>query len=197
MSIIYKKQIAANINVAVWQISESEEDLLKLLQLSDEDRLNICSIKLQSVRLQKLACRAALAELLGTKTISISYSNNGQPLIEGHHISFSHTKSCVAVALSNRKVGIDLETVSTRILTLYERFMSREEITQININNLEVLYYYWCAKEAMFKWYAIGDLDFIDDLKVNRATNTGQIKNQFQVALHNIEIGEFVCIVCY
>ena len=182
--------------IAVWQIVEDEDFFWKFLQLSTEDVLKIKDIKLQQVRLQKLACRAALAHLLGNSEINITYSETGQPQINGGYISFSHTKDTAAVALANIPVGIDLEELSPRISRLYPRFMSQEEIAACDLNNLQELYYYWCAKEAMYKWFAAKNLDFIEDLKVYRSENKGVIKNKYELQLTSFNIEDKIVVLC-
>ena len=194
--ILFQKQISESISIAVWQIAETEDCLLNALQLCPEDKANLGSIKLPQVRLQKLACRAALAELLGSNEIGITYTETGQPQIKGHHISFSHTKNTVAVALANTPIGIDIEELTPRILRLYHRFMSREEIDACDLNNLQELYYYWCAKEAMYKWFAEKNLDFIEDLQVFKNENKGVVCKKHTVQLTTFNINNNLIILC-
>jgi len=197
MSIKLKKKISQNISVTVWQITETEDFFYDFLKLLPEDEWRIKNCKLQKVRLQKLACRATLAELLGKNEICITYSETGQPLLKDNHISFSHTINSVAVALSKRSVGIDIEELTTRILPLYPRFMSEREIADCDIHNLKDLYYYWCAKEAMYKWYSKKNLDFIEDLHVDKNEKRGIICNKHSVQLVDFYIDNQLVMVSY
>ena len=196
MSLTLIKQLPYSVSIAVWQITETEDWLLGSLQLCPEDKAAISRTKLPIVRLQKLACRAALAQLLGTNKIEITYSETGQPQINNHHISFSHTKNSVAVALANLPVGIDIENLSPRILPLYPRFMSQKEIADCNINSLKELYFYWCSKEAMYKWFAKKKLDFIEDLNVCKNDNKGIICKKHIVQLTHFYIADKIIVVC-
>jgi len=195
--IVFQKQISQNTSIAVWQIAETEEFFYDSLRLLPEDERRIKKCKNQKVRLQKLACRAALAELLGTNNIEITYSDTGQPQLKDYHISFSHTKTSVAVALANCPVGIDIEDITPRILPLYNRFMSEKEILGCDVNNLKELYYFWCAKEAMYKWYAKGNLDFIKDLYVNKTEKQGIICQTHIVQLVDFFIDNQLVVVCF
>jgi phosphopantetheinyl transferase len=195
--LVFQKQISQNLSVAVWQIDENEEFFWNSLCLLPEDETKIRSIKLQQVRLQKLACRKALAELLGSKDVGITYAETGQPQLKGHYISFSHTKNCAAVVLANIPVGIDMEELSPRILKLYPRFMSPQEIAVCDVNKLQDLYYYWCAKEAMYKWFAAKNLDFIEDLSVNKNENKGIICKKHEVQLMDFYIDNQLIMVCF
>jgi 4'-phosphopantetheinyl transferase EntD len=197
MPIILIKQISENISISVWHITETEECFFNSLQLLPADKTVICNIKLSKVRLQKLACRAALAELLDTNEIAITYSESGQPQLKGYHISFSHTEKTVAVALSKTPIGIDIEKLKPRILPLYSRFMNPKEIENCDVNNLQDLYFFWCAKEAMYKWYALKNLDFIEDLFVMKSEKKGVIYGRDFVELVDIWAENFVVVVCF
>jgi len=197
MPVIFKTQVSENISVAVWQIAETEVFFYDFLKLLPDDALRIKNCKLQKIRLQKLACRAALAELLGNNKIEITYTNLGQPQLKDYCISFSHTKNCVAVALSNAPVGVDIEELTPRIVPLYPRFMSEREIADCDILDLKDLYYYWCAKEAMYKWYAKGNLDFIADLYVNKNEKKGIICGKHTVQLESFQIDSQTIVVCH
>jgi phosphopantetheinyl transferase len=194
---ILKKQISQNVTIAIWQITENEEYFFNSLQLFPEDESQIKNIKLQKVRLQKLACRAVLAELLGNHEIGITYTETGQPQLKDHHISFSHNENTAAVALAKTPVGIDIEELTPRILPLYPRFMSQQEIANCDTNNLKELYYFWCAKEAMYKWFAEKNLDFIEDLQVDRNGNKGVICKKHILQLFSIGIDNLLVVVCY
>jgi phosphopantetheinyl transferase len=196
MSIILKKQISQNLSVAVWQITETEEFFYNFLRLSAEDEAKIKSIKLQKVRLQKLACRAALADLFGKNEVSITYSENGQPQLKNHYISFSHTEKTVAVALATTPVGIDIEEITPRILPLYPRFMSPKEMETCDVENMNDLYYFWCAKEAMYKWHALKNLDFIEDLFVDKNERKGLICKKYPVQLSDFYFDNLLVVVC-
>jgi len=196
MPLIFKKQISQNVSIAVWKITETEGYFFNSLHLLPEDEAQIKKIKLQKVRLQKLACRATLAELFGSNEIGITYAKTGQPQLKDHYISFSHTRDTVAVALAKSPVGIDIEELSPRILPLYSRFMSKKEIAGCDSNNLKELYYFWCAKEAMYKWFAMGDIDFIEDLQVIKNENKGIVRKKHTLQLTDFNINNLLIVVC-
>ena len=139
----------------------------------------------------------ALAELLGSNEIGITYTETGQPQLKDHYISFSHTENTVAVALAKIPVGIDIEELSPRILPLYPRFMSAQEIATCDIHSLKDLYYFWCAKEAMYKWFAEKNLDFIKDLQVNKSENKGVICHKHILQITPIYIDNLLVVCCY
>jgi len=196
MPVKLKTQISESISIAVWQIAETEEFFYDFLKLLPEDELRIKNCKLQKVRLQKLACRAALAVLLGSSKVEITYTSTGQPQLKNNHISFSHTKNNVAVALSKTPIGIDVEELTPRILPLYPRFLSEQEMATCDVTNLQDLYYYWCAKEAMYKWFAKKNLDFIEDLQVIKNEKKGVVCHQHTLQLFDFELDNLIIVLC-
>ena len=58
---------------------------------------------------EKEGVRRILKEILGFET-SVLHNEDGKPMVEGYHISITHTIGYVAVILSqNYEVGIDIE----------------------------------------------------------------------------------------
>ena len=102
-------------------------------------------------------------------TVEIKHEESGKPLLDGWHISISHTKGYVAVMLSKtREVGVDIEYVSERIKRIADRFLRPDEHAEC-ISDLLI---HWCAKETVYKLYSEQDLTFqqmkIVDLDTNK-----------------------------
>lgn len=98
----------------------------------------------------------------------ITYSSNGKPAlaISGHRISISHSKGLLGIITHpTLEVGIDLQHASPKILKIKNRFMSPEELTPDTDNEWPLLAY-WCAKEALFKYYSKGNVEFNSNLFV-------------------------------
>lgn len=167
MPVIFEKQIESSVSVCVWQITETEDFFWQLLSLAPTDGDNIKSCHAASLRLEKLACRAALAHILKNTSINLSYSPEGQPKIDGRYISFSHCHTHVAVAVSpTAPVGIDIESIQDRILKLYSKFLNESEIKQFDVTDKNQLYFCWSAKEAIYKWTAGKVHDFVNHISI-------------------------------
>jgi len=197
MPLTLKTQTSQSVSIAAWHIEETEEFFLNSLQLFPDDKENIRKIKLPQVRLQKLACRATLSNLLGSNEVGITYTETGQPHLNNFYISFSHTENTVAAALASIPIGIDIEELNPRILRLYPRFMSKNEIADSNFLNFKELYYYWCSKEAMYKWFAEKNLDFIEDLLVFKNENKGVVCKKHTVQLKDYYFENHIIVVCF
>lgn len=157
MPVIFHKHINSSLSVEVWHFAESEEFFLSNLVLSSADLAQLQAIALPKRRLERLACRMALQDLLRKAESPINltdleYTSAGKPVLSPIHISFSHSGQYAAVALSSTgPVGIDIEQVGSRLQRGYRHFLNEEEISTCNVSSDEELHYYWGAKEALYK----------------------------------------------
>lgn len=111
-------------------------------------------------------------ELFG-ENVSLAHRESGAPyLVEkgeevGTNISISHCEGLVAVAhCRDRKVGVDVEVVSDRVMRVCDRVLSADEIrfagSSTVLNTLA-----WTAKEALFKLIPESGVDFRADLHID------------------------------
>ena len=177
--IYYDKQIDG-IRVVVWHVTEEYEELLSMLPDADsvqnEAEQQFCS---EFRRVEWTAVRVLLYTVLD-RQVHINYNDQGAPLLpdyEGLHISISHTKGFVAIALSESDVvGVDVEQIERldttnqfddkekmpRVEKVRSRFMGNDEYAETIVGML----LHWSAKETVFKVLGREGVDFHDDLKV-------------------------------
>ena len=101
MALYLKKTLENEATIGVWQITESEEELVKLAATPTDEMEEISFIKSESQRKQRLAVRALLNTLFDEK-VYLSHHDNGKPYIENSsmNISITHTNRYVAVILN-------------------------------------------------------------------------------------------------
>ena len=177
--IYYDKQIDG-IRVVVWHVTEEYEELLSMLPDADSVQ-NEAEQQFRSEfrRVEWTAVRVLLYTVLD-RQVHINYNDQGAPLLpdyEGLHISISHTKGFVAIALSESDVvGIDVEQIERldttnqfddkekmpRVEKVRSRFMGNDEYAETIVGML----LHWSAKETVFKVLGREGVDFHDDLKV-------------------------------
>jgi phosphopantetheinyl transferase len=127
-------------------------------------------------RLQHLAGRYLLQYLFPDFPIHlVQVADTRKPFLknDSHHFSISHCGEYAAVIVStSRRVGIDIELHSDRIHRVQNKFMNKEEYGLEN--NLGEVFptLIWSVKEAMYKWYSLGEIDFQQHLKINRVVGT-------------------------
>lgn len=170
--------------LGVWQITESEEELLALTSIPSDEMEEISYIKSESLRKQKLAVRALLDAMFEEK-VYLSHHDNGKPYIENcaTNISITHTNKYVAVILNDDdEVGIDCESLERDFSAVEKKALSEEEIEDLDDEKRnEQLAIYWCAKEAVYKKMSQYNVDFAEQIEVDdfRPRGEGELTATF------------------
>lgn len=164
------KQFTVNkATILVWEITENESDLEKLLINFDSYKSDLEKLISPKRRLEFLTSRIAINTLL-KRPANVTYDGNGKPLLENElaHMSISHSKNWVAVILHPTcKVGIDIECPSVRINKIAHRFLNQAEQESFSGNeqNKEIQLI-WSAKEALYKIIGSDVADFANQLTI-------------------------------
>ncbi len=163
----YKGHITESTIVGIWKIEESRNGLLALLSHREWVQ-NIYTVRSESRVLEILSARILIKELLGEEK-EVQYNKSGKPFLvdRSYHISVSHTKGYVAVAINKVKhIGLDIEQISEKIRRVQSRLIAESEYIDKN-NELVHLLLHWSAKEAMFKFIDTSGVDFLHHLFVD------------------------------
>jgi len=156
---IIKKYTENNCQIAIWDLKESLTELLKL-----GARFDSSNIKTEKRKKDFLVSRLLLNELDPNQ--QISYNSNGAPeILNGKHISISHSKNLVAIIISDKKIGLDIEYISEKPLKLSSKFNTRNSQQDLTKEKATLI---WCCKEAVFKWHQKGGVDFIKDITITK-----------------------------
>ena len=118
-----------------------------------------------SRRCEVLAWRAIVRRELGDD-VEISHDEYGAPLVStpNIYISVSHSRDRVAVLFSDVECAIDIESAERDFRRVATRYLSSDELHLAEQNNLYAEM--WCAKEALYKYYKKGGLDFVRDVAI-------------------------------
>lgn len=171
MALFLKKELDNGATIAVWKITETEDELLKLSSTPTDEMEEISYISNANMRKQRLAVRALLNELFDEK-VYLSHHDNGKPYIENNatNISITHTTDYVAVITDpDEEVGIDIESLSRDFSVVEKKALTEDEIDDLDEDKKnEQLAIYWCAKEAIFKRLSASTVDFSEQIEVER-----------------------------
>ena len=178
MALYLKKELDNDATLAVWQVTETEQELIDLSATPSDEMEEISFIASESLRRQRLAVRALLAELFDEK-VYLSHHDNGKPYLENMvtNISITHTEKYVAVILHDQEdVGIDIESLDRDFSAVEKRALSEDEIEDLEDDEKrnEQLAIYWCAKEAIFKRISAYRVDFAEQIEVERFRPRGE-----------------------
>lgn len=158
---IIKEEQINGIRYAIWQLTESIETLQNLID--KRFAVSLEGINNPTRQKERLASRLLVAHLCGGFQ-EIAYQADGTPYLQSQqaHISISHTKGFVAVAIAPFKIGIDIEYNSARVERIAPKFLNAAELSGIHQNQDAIKYMllHWCAKEAMYKKLTTNEPDF-------------------------------------
>lgn len=172
MPFLYQQNINSTLEIGIWKITESADYFLSKV-------VHFRAIQHPQKQLQHLAGRYLLQLLHPAINLqSIEITETGKPfIINGPDcfFSISHTANYAAVIISQQKeVGVDIEMISEKAMRLSKRFLSDNELEILNMlfTSPEVAATAgWCIKEAVYKWYGHGNVDFAKDIRVVVARN--------------------------
>jgi len=184
MALFFSKKLESGATISVWEIVESEKELLSLSSIPSDELEELSLIKSSDRRREKLAVRALLNQLFGEK-VYLGHHDNGRPFLQNSliEISISHTKRFVAIITHpEESVGIDIESLDRDFTAVEKKALSEEEIDDLSDKNRQLhLAIYWCAKEAIYKRMSISEVDFANQIEIKRFTprDEGDIKANF------------------
>ena len=177
MALYLKKELENEATIGVWQITETEEELKALSATPADEMEEISFIGSESLRKQRLAVRALLNALFDEK-VYLSHHDNGKPYLENNpvNISITHTDKYVAVILHEEQdCGIDIESLDRDFSAVEKKALSEDEIEDLEDEKRnEQLAIYWCAKEAIFKLLSRYNVDFAEQIEVERFRPRGE-----------------------
>lgn len=171
MALYLRKKLENKAEIAVWQITETEEELLNLTSVPSDELEEIKLFRVESHRKQKLAVRALLNEIFEEK-MYLNHHDNGKPYLENcaTNISITHTEKYVAIIThEEEELGIDIESLDRDFAAVEKKALSEEEIEDLEKEKRnEQLAIYWCAKEAIFKRMSQNRVDFAEQIEVEK-----------------------------
>jgi 4'-phosphopantetheinyl transferase EntD len=158
MPLFYQHNINGDTKLGIWHIEEPETFFIGKVPLKKD-------VSHPFKRLQHLAGRYLLPFLFPDFPLAeILIADTRKPFLESekYHFSISHCGPFAAAIVSGtNRVGVDIESITPRIRTLSHKFINGEEAELMNRAAAdEWLTLMWSAKESIFKWYGLGEIDF-------------------------------------
>ncbi len=162
--------------MGIWKIEENEDFFKYNVPLHRD-------VTHPHKRLQHLAGRFLLQFLFPDFPFElIQIADTRKPYLPGeqYHFSISHCGDYAAAIVSkNSRVGIDIEIPVDKIVRIKDKYLNEEEQSQWAIGTLRqaqdetdgqpfnvLLTLLWSCKEAVFKWYGDGKVDFREHINL-------------------------------
>lgn len=206
MPVFYQQEIDSTAAWAIWEITEP--DAFFLAQVPEKKEAHH-PLK----RRQHLAGRYLLPFLYPDFPLSeIRIADTRKPYLPNdfYHFSISHCGDfAAAIASKNKRVGIDIEVMQPKLARIQHKFIAPEEWLlmrqlQPELEDLALQTMLWSAKEALFKWYSLGRVNFKADMPLTGKpiqTNTDQylfpmrFEKEMQVDI-TVSVQLFGSLVC-
>ena len=142
------------------------DDLLSLISRDKKAKLDsyASSFEKKRVLYSDLLIRIIIHQDLNIENNDISFDTNiyGKPFLRNNqsfHFNVSHSQNMIAVAISNKPVGVDIEQTQNVNLEIARRFFNESEIEYIKTSSqatnrrfIEI----WTKKEAYLKYLGVG-----------------------------------------
>lgn len=179
MALYLRKKLDNKAEIAVWKVTETEEELLSITSVPTDELEEISLFRSENQRKQKLAVRALINELFEEK-MYLNHHDNGKPYLENcaTNISITHTDNYVAIIThEEEEVGIDIESLERDFSAVEKKALSEDEIDDLEDNRSkknEQLAIYWCAKEAIFKRMSQNRVVFAEQIEVEKFRPKGE-----------------------
>lgn len=166
MPLFYHQNINESTRLAIWRIEETENFFLSKVPLQRE-------ITHPHKRLQHLAGRYLLPFLFADFPYEeIEIADTRKPFLpnEQYHFSISYcNKYAAAIVSRDFRVGVDVEFITARLEKIKQKFLHPDELRFVNSQlpgqQLKLLSVLWSAKEAIYKWYGLGSVDFSEMMR--------------------------------
>jgi 4'-phosphopantetheinyl transferase len=207
MPVFYQHVIDEDTRLGIWKIEETEQFFLSNVPVNTE-------VSHPHKRLQHLAGRFLLRFLFpGFPYELIRIADTRKPFLanEEYHFSISHCGDYAAAIVSrSKRVGIDIEIPSLKIERIKHKFLNEKELAEWAMSNkqlamgnrqpvrdinpqivaLQYLTLLWSAKEAVFKWYGDGGVDFSEHTQLGKLDHLNETfdcyfsKNDSHLSIH-------------
>jgi phosphopantetheinyl transferase len=191
-------------SVFFWKIDEDFNPLFRSVSLKHVSLARLEQMKSESHQKGFLAVRMLLQHI-GYSDYDLNYDQFGKPHLNNKkNISISHSNNFSCIAISNQKIGVDLEILKEKTLKIAPRFMNVKHLENLSQQEqLKKATIIWGIKECVFKIKNQAGISFnnhifeedflIDDKKATVALHFKNKIEYFKIDFDFIEDYIFVC----
>lgn len=189
MPVFFQQQINEFTRLGIWKIEETEDFFKGNVPVHRE-------VTHPHKRVQHLAGRFLLQFLFPDFPYAlIQVADTRKPFLEDErfHFSISHCGDFAAAIVSTKNhVGIDIEIPVPTIGRIRNKFLTGEEQQIFSLeqegHEFDKLTILWSAKEAVYKWYGLGSVDFKKHIRLKSWNSTDEIECYFELNATHLAI---------
>ncbi len=129
-----------------------------------------------------------LRDLLGDEPAEWTYNQFGKPYIPSLFFSISHCKTAIIVAVSDREIGVDIESdrSANEALIAYTMNDAEQALIRRSPNPERAFVRLWTQKEALLKAKGTGIVDNLKEV----------LANQQDFLLQTVEKEKYIYTIC-
>jgi phosphopantetheinyl transferase len=176
MPVFFEKDLTPATRLGIWKITEDEPFFKSKVPLHRD-------VTHPHKRLQHLAGRFLLKYLFEDfPSHLIRIADTRKPFLpdEAFHFSISHCGDYAAAIVSrDHRVGIDIEIPDEKVRRISHKFVNDTERRELKPRTILDFTQIWSAKEAVFKWYGDGNVDFKQHIQLMQCADSTKIMNCF------------------
>lgn len=202
--------LSNNTKLYLWKITEDFDTLFSQVKLKDSSLARLKTMKSESHQKGFLAVRMLLQHN-EYSDFDLFYDAFGKPhlkpqgcSIKDVEISISHSNDFSAIAISDSKVGLDLEQLKEKALRIAKRFMDVSHLDNLSEDEkIKKATIIWGIKESIFKIKNEKGISFpnhifeddfsFEDKKATATLKFNSKEEKFQIQFDSVEDYIFVC----
>ncbi|GAB3710097.1 4'-phosphopantetheinyl transferase family protein [Flavobacterium koreense] len=202
--------LSNNTKLYLWKITEDFDTLFSQVKLKDSSLARLETMKSESHQKGFLAVRMLLQHN-DYSDFDLFYDEFGKPHIKPQgcsikdvEISISHSNDFSAIAISDSKVGLDLEQLKEKTLRIAKRFMDVSHLDNLSEEEkIKKATIVWGIKESIFKIKNEKGISFpnhifeddfsFEDKKATATLKFNDKEEKFQIQFDSVEDYIFVC----
>lgn len=168
MSIIFIEHLKDNKIIGLWHITETLEELKSKISLFAQDEFYFTKKRTLNKKREWLASRILLQEM-SNHPWKIAYDPFGKPLDldQKFNLSISHSHAYSTALIDQTScVGIDVQKMKIPFQTGHDYFLNAAEMKWIDPSNNELINLIWSAKETIYKFAGIFELNFKEAITI-------------------------------
>lgn len=171
--------------IYIWRMVEKD---LNMKWVLEKEGIDLLPIKGWHPKRQRewLTGRYLAHTYLPERITSMLIGPSGKPYFENaaSHFSLSHSKELLGIVISSNEIGLDIQIESPGVARTAHKFVTKQNIERLpnwmTIDHKNHIL--WCVKEAVFKAYGLGVVDFRSDILIEEF----QIINGLQTISGNL-----------
>jgi phosphopantetheine--protein transferase-like protein len=171
MPLYRKQEFKDGGTLAIWHITETEEELKEIASAPTVEQEDIEQMSAHQRRLESYAVRALLKEIFDER-VYIGYEEDGSPYIKNTHyeISISHSGKFACIYIhEDANVGVDIESLLRDFTAVEKKILSPDELDYLTEKHKhEQLALIWSAKEAIYKLMGERNINFSQQIKIEK-----------------------------